>query len=163
MSRVIRTNDNAVQASDNVPGAPRATTGSMYDPTIAYLWLDAGLSRPFFRGSDTISHPALCGWLMAVFACACLAAVFVWTDSRMRPTEATAQMERFAENLERVTAIPTKTAREIARVIGQPWYDCNYVTCSAQLKERNLIARAKVSSLLAMKEVLQEVSANQKR
>jgi hypothetical protein len=81
----------------------------------------------------------------------------------MRPTEATVQMERFAENLERVTTISAKTAREIARVIGQPWYDCNHVTCSAQLKERNRAARAKVTSLLAMKEVLQEVSARQKR
>ena len=77
--------------------------------------------------------------------------------------KATAQMERFAENLERVTAIPTKTAREIARVIGQPGYDCNHVTCSAQLKERNRAARAKVSSLLATNEVVQEVSASQKR
>ena len=163
MNRVIRTNDNAVQANDDVPGAPRATTGRSYDPTIAYLWLDAGLSRPFFKGSDTISHPALCGWLMAVFACACLAALFAWTDSRMRTTEATAQMERFAESLERVTTISAKTAREIAGVIGQPWYDCSHVTCSAHLKERNRAARAKVTSLLAMKEVLQEVSASQKR
>ena len=155
--------NGVIQTSDNAPGAPRATTGRMYDPTIAYLWLDAGLSRPYFRGSDTISHSALCGWLMAVFACACLAAVLVWADSRMRPMEATAQMERFAENLERVTAIPTKTAREIALVTGQPGYDCNHVACSAQLKERNRAARAKLSSLLAMKEVVQEVSASQKR
>lgn len=165
---VVQSNDDVVLANDNIAqtngyssAAACATTDTIADSRIAYLWLDAGLSRHSFRGADT-SAARLCGWVMAFFVCAWLAAVVAWTDSRMRPMEATEQMERLAENLANSTTIPTKTMSEVARLIGQPWYDCRHVSCSAQLEERNRAVRAKLSSLLAAKEMSNEFSASRK-
>ena len=85
------------------------------------------------------------------------------TGSKVGPMNATAQMELLAKKLERTAAIPSETAIEIARVIGQPWYDCGHVACSAQLEERNRSVRAKLSGLLATKERSNDLSASQKR
>jgi hypothetical protein len=92
-----------------------------------------------------------------------LAAILVVTGSKVGPMDATAQMELLAKKLERTAAIPSETASEIARVIGQPWYDCGHVACSAQLGERNRAVRAKLSGLLATKERSNDLSASQKR
>jgi hypothetical protein len=153
---------------DNVPsGATRAARHALTDVTddlrTAHVWLDAGLSRPSFRGLDSITDRALCGWLILISACVCWAAILVVTGSKVGPMDATAQMELLAKKLERTAAIPSETASEIARVIGQPWYDCGHVACSAQLEERNRAVRAKLSGLLATKERSNDLSASQKR
>ena len=79
--------------------------------------------------------------------------------------DATAQMELLAKKLERTPAIPSETASEIARVIGQPRYDCRHVACSAQLADRNRTTRTRLENLLANKGPLNELdlNANNKR
>jgi hypothetical protein len=158
----------AIQTNDNLPrGATRAAHHAATDVTddlrTAYVWLDAGLSRPSYRGLDMITDRALWGWLIVISACVCWAAILVVTGSRVGPMDATAQMELLAKKLERTAAIPSETASEIARVIGQPWYDCGHVACSAQLGECNRAVRAKLSGLLATKERSNDLSASQKR
>jgi hypothetical protein len=155
---------------DNVPsGATRAAHHAVTDVTddlrTARVWLDAGLSRPSFRGLDTITDRALCGWSIVISACVCWAAILVVTGSRVRPMDATAQMELLAKKLERTPAIPSETAIEIARIFGQPWYDCRHVACSAQLADRNRTTRTRLENLLANKGTSNELAlnANKKR
>jgi hypothetical protein len=155
----------AIQIDDNMPrGATRsaATTDVRDDLRATHVWLDAGLSRPSFRGLDTITDRALCGWLILISVCVSWAAILVLTGSKVAPIQATAQMELLAKKLERTAAIPSGTAREIARAIGQPWYNCAHVACSAQLEERNRAVRAKLSDLLATKERSNDLNASQK-
>jgi hypothetical protein len=111
-----------------------------------YLWLDAGQSWPFLRSFEALSNGALCVWLVVAAACCCWA--MIYGDRRHATEEATVQMERLAEKLESTTAMPTPASNAVARVIGQPWYDCRHVACSAQLTERNHTAR---ENLLARK------------
>jgi hypothetical protein len=160
----------AIQTNDNLPrGATRAAHHAATDVTddlrTAYVWLDAGLSRPSYRGLDMITDRALWGWLIVISACVCWAAILVVTGSRVGPMDATAQMELLAKKLERTPAIPSETASEIARVIGQPWYDCRHVACSAQLADRNRTTRTRLENLLANKGPSNELAlnANKKR
>jgi hypothetical protein len=126
------------------------TRGGTTDYRTTYLWLDAGQSWPFLRGLETITNRALCGWLFAVAACACWAMIMMMTGGT-RPVDATVQMERLAEKLERTPAIPAATVTAVARVLGQSSYDCRHVACSAQLADRNGAARARLEKLLADK------------
>jgi hypothetical protein len=153
------------QTNDNVPnGAARAArlanSDIMDDPKTTYVWLDAGLSRPAFRGLDTITDRALCGWLIMISACVFWAPILVGTGSRNGPMEATAQMELLTKKLERTAGIPTETVSEIAQVMGQPWYNCGRVACSAELQQRNSAVRAKLGGLLATKERSDDPSAS---
>ena len=132
------------------------------DSSTTYLSLEAGQSRLFLSGSETITNRALCGWSIAVAACACWAAILMSTGGT-RPAEATARREVLAWKLERTTAIPSQTANELARVIGQPGYDCRQVACSAELEQRNLAARARLQHLLATHQPSDELSATAKR
>jgi hypothetical protein len=155
------------QTNDNVPnGAARAarlaTADMMDDPKTTYVWLDAGLSRPAFRRLDTLTDRASCAWLIVISACVFWAAILVGTGSRIGPMDATAQMELLTRKLERTAGIPAETVNEIARVMGQPWYNCGRVTCSAELQQRNSAVRAKLGDLLATKERSNDLSANQK-
>jgi hypothetical protein len=99
---------------------------------------------------ETISNRALCAWLFMVAAGACWFMIMMMTGGP-RTGEATVQMERLAEKLDRATAIPTETANGIARVIEQPGYDCRHVSCSAELAVRNEAARTRLKQLLASK------------
>jgi hypothetical protein len=119
------------------------------DDATAYLWLDAGQSWPFLRRFETISERALRTWLFVVAACCCWAMIMMMTDGT-RPEEATRQMERLATQLEGTT-IPAATANAVARVIGQPWYDCGHAACSAELADRNRAVRSRLKTLLASK------------
>jgi len=138
----------------DVPGRtariPDHARSGVPDYATAYLWLDAGQSWPFLRRFDTISERALRGWLFVVVACCCWAMIMMMTDGT-RPEEATSQMERLAAQLETATAIPAATTNAVARVIGQPWYDCRHVACSAELTDRNRAVRSRLKSLLASK------------
>jgi hypothetical protein len=143
--------DAAQAHADVLGGATRfreqAPTGSS-EFAAAYLWLDAGQSWPFLRRFETISNRALCGWLFVVAACCVWAMTTMMTDGT-RPIEATLQMERLAEKLESKAEIPVATASAVARMLGQPWYDCRHVACSAELADRNRLARTRLETLLA--------------
>jgi hypothetical protein len=131
------------------------------DHRTTYLWLDAGQSWPFLRGSETIGNRALYGWVFVVAACACWAMIMMVTGGP-RPLDATVQMERLAQKLDRTTAIPPETAIGLARLIGQPGYDCRHVACRAELAVRNEAARTRLQQLLASKGTANEIvmSAN---
>ncbi len=68
-----------------------------------------------------------------------------------RTLEATDQIERLTTILEPAKAIEPNTAHEIAQLIHQPNYDCDKVTCSAELQARNHRARSNLQTLLAKK------------
>src|SRR4051812_19079746 len=70
--------------------------------------------------------------LAGAFACAAAFAVFL-SAGNIRPLEATVQMERLAEKVERAQTIRPEAAEEIARLTRQAWYDCRKVACSPQL------------------------------
>jgi hypothetical protein len=139
------------KATDAIPAASqRGHAPGHADPATTYLWLDAGQSWPFVRGFETISQRALCGWLFVVAACCCWAVTMMMTTGTPS-VEATLQMERLAAQLERTTAIPAAAANAVARIVGQPGYDCRHVACSAELADRNRTARARLETLLASK------------
>jgi hypothetical protein len=147
--RIQQTTTDAIPAALEFSSADRSRGGDT-DHRTTYLWLDAGQSWPFLRGTETISNRALCGWLTAVAACAFWVAILVATGG-MRPVEATAQMELLAQKLDRATVIPAPTANQLERLIGQPGYDCRHVSCSAELAVRNEAARTRLKQLLASK------------
>jgi hypothetical protein len=145
------------QTRNNVPNgtaraARLAASDMLGDPKTTHVWLDAGLSRPDFRRLNIITDRALCAWSIVISACVLWAAILVGTGKRIGPMEATAQMELLTRKLERTAGIPPETVSEIARITGQPWYNCGRVTCSAELQQRNSAIRAKLGDLLATKE-----------
>jgi hypothetical protein len=142
---IIQARENLADGTARIPD--RSRSGAT-DYKAEYLWLDAGQSWPFLRRFETISERALCGWLFVVVACSCWALIMMMTDGT-RPEEATLQMERLAQKLESTAAIPAATAIAVARAIGQPWYDCRHVACSADLADRNLTVRTRLENLLA--------------
>src|SRR5262245_52611200 len=153
-------------AITDVPGraGPIAERGRSGSPDYAatYLWLDAGQSWPFLRRFDPISERVLLGWLFVVAAC-CLWAMSTMVTGGTRPEEATRQMEQLAAQLEGTKAIPAATANAVARLLGQPWYDCRNVACSPELVERNEAARGRLHQLLASKGPANEVDLSASR
>jgi hypothetical protein len=141
----IRTND----ASHRMARNPEYARSTAADLRARYLWLDAGQSWPFLRGLETISNRALSAWLFVVAGCVCWAMIMMVAGGGTRPMEATVQMERLAEKLERTTEIPAETAN--ARLIAQPWYDCGHAACGPELSARNQTARTRLENLLADK------------
>jgi hypothetical protein len=141
--------------TDGMLGAARvlhqAGAGATDDPRIAHLCLDAGQSRTMLRGSGTTSDRVLGGWLIAMFAGACLAAILMHTGNRT--TLATEQMERLVAQLERSTTIPAQTANAIARVLEQPPDYCAQAPCDAEAQARNKAVRDQLKHLLATKEI----------
>ena len=71
--------------------------------------------------------------------------------STARPVEATALMERLTGKIEHAQKLHADTAREIARLMSQPWFDCNRVTCSEALRVRNAGVRQRLKLLVAGK------------
>jgi hypothetical protein len=136
-------------AADTARFPHRSRSGAT-DDKAAYLWLEAGQSFPYLRGTEMISNRALRGWLIVVAACVGWAAIMMATGG-MRPADTTAQMELLAQKLNRRTAIPADTANELARLIARPGYDCDHVACSAELAVRNEAARTRLKQLLASK------------
>jgi hypothetical protein len=154
-----------IQANENLTGARarNRSRGGATDHKDAYLWLEAGQSWPFLRGTETISNRRLWGALIVVAVCVGWAGILMATGG-MRPMEATAQMELLARKLERTTAIPAEIVSELTRLIGQPGYDCRQVACSAELAVRNGAARTRLEQLLAGKGHANglDLSANQR-
>src|SRR5262245_56121766 len=71
------------------------------------------------------------------------------SESRTRPLEATIQMERLADKLERMKAVHPNTAQAITTLILQPSHDCHQVVCIPAVQARNSIARALITATLA--------------
>jgi hypothetical protein len=140
--------------TDSMLGAARVLhqtgAGVTDDPRIAHLCLDAGQSRIPLRGAGTASDRVIALWLIAIFACACIAAIFMQSESRA--TLATAQMERLAAQLERTTAIPAPTADAIARALEQPLH-CAPGPCDFEAQARDKSVRDHLRQLLATKEI----------
>ncbi len=132
-----------------------------------YFLINAGhATGHFWRPVRLEDRPAWNAWLKgaaAVLACTGAFALFLAYGSSNRPLEATVQMERLAAKVERAKAIDPATAHEIARLIGQPWYDCNQVACSAQMQARNGLARDRLQTLMARKTPGEEIGAVRKR
>jgi hypothetical protein len=143
--------------TDGMLGAARvlhqAGAGATDDPRIAHLCLDAGQSRILLRGAGTTSDRVMAGWLIAIFACACLAAIFMQSESRA--TLATAQMERLVAQLERTTTIPAQTANAIARALEQPLH-CAPGPCDFEAQARDKSVRDHLKHLLATKEIAKQ-------
>ena len=105
-------------------------------------------------------------WLkggVAAIAFSGAVALFWVARGTVPPLEATAQMERLAAKVERAQSIPPDTVREITRLIGQPWYDCNQVACNAQLQARNSAVRNRLKTLIATKTPLNDFAGARKR
>jgi len=152
----------AVEANDNIPirahhVVNRTASSTLEDSRTAYLWLDAGQASSPCKGPETLAGSP--GWLVAAPLCACLVALLIWRGSS--PLEATSQMELMAEKLQSMRPIPATTAREIARVIRQPWYDCDRVACPKTLEARNRAARQKLSDLLTTEQTLDRITASE--
>jgi hypothetical protein len=87
----------------------------------------------------------LAGLLLAIGLCVAMA---LFLNSSFGPQEMTGRMERMIKQLDTLREIPPETAQVIERVIRQPGYDCNQVSCDVQLKSRNSAVRAQLFSLL---------------
>src|SRR5215216_7048944 len=131
----------------------------------SYFLIDAGHPRAIFRPPADFAQRLLWEkWLkgaIAVAACGSVAALLL-AGTTVSPLEATVQMERLAARAEHAKRIDPATAHEIARLIGQRWYDCSQVACSAQLQQRNRAARRQLSAVLQAKAPETELSASRK-
>lgn len=103
--------------------------------------------------------------IAAVVGVAALAAplvaniVGIGANNQQRVLEATVRMERLATDLEHAKKIAPTTRLEVARLIGQPWYDCNQLACRAALDARNRLARERLQAALEGSEAPNLLSA----
>ena len=90
-------------------------------------------------------------WLKGIAGAFAGAAAFalVLSAGSVRPLDATVQLERLADKVERAQALKPEAAEEIARLARQPWYDCTKVACTPQLAARNAQARTRLSDAVA--------------
>jgi hypothetical protein len=121
----------------------------------SYFLINAGHPRALLRPPADLGQRLVWGkWLKATvgaIAFSSAVALSLAASGAGRPVEATVQMERLAAKVEHAKSIHPKTAHEIMGLIGQPWYDCNQVACSAPLKARNSAARNRLQTLIAKK------------
>ena len=103
----------------------------------ADLWNDAE-SKPLRGVFAAITIGGTAAWLWAVCGTS-------------RPIEATIQMEQLAARAEQARSIHPDTARDLARMLALPQYDCAQAACSADLQARNSAARARLEALIARK------------
>jgi hypothetical protein len=92
-------------------------------------------------------------WLKGIAGAFAGAAAFalLLSAGNIRPLDATMQMERLADKVERAQTIKPEAAAEIVRVTRQPWYDCAKVACGPQLAARNGQARMRLDAAVAQK------------
>jgi hypothetical protein len=89
-------------------------------------------------------------WIPALGFCA--VAALVWAEfSTRHPADATAQMEQLARQIERAEALHPDAARQLARVMDLPPYDCARIACDAALLARNMAARERLRQSIAGK------------
>ncbi|MGA7387983.1 MAG: hypothetical protein WA322_04500 [Pseudolabrys sp.] len=83
----------------------------------------------------------------------------IGANNRQRVLEATVEMESLATKLDHAMKIAPETKLEIARIINQPWYNCNQMACPTVLETRNRAARAHLRTVLEGSGVPTELSA----
>jgi len=89
-------------------------------------------------------------WIPALGFCA--VAALVWAEFSLRhPADATARMEQLAGQIERAEGLHPDAARQLARVMDLPQYDCARMACNAALLARNVAAREHLRQLIAGK------------
>ena len=93
--------------------------------------------------------------LAGVYCCRAMRANPHFSEHQLCPTM-TARMERVVQQLDGMKEMSLETAQAIERLVSQPGYDCNRVSCDAQLTARNSAVRAQLSSLLAKKRLTNE-------
>jgi hypothetical protein len=82
----------------------------------------------------------------------CAVAAVGWAEfSTRHPAEATAQMEQLARQIERAEVLHPDAARQLARVMDRPPYDCARIACDAALLARNVAARERLRRSIAGK------------
>ena len=63
--------------------------------------------------------------------------------------QATIEMEQLVSRAERARAIHPMTAQEMERLMLQPAYDCDLVSCDPEVAARNKAARTRLQTALA--------------
>ena len=116
---------------------------------------DLGSSPPAVAvPADTDGKRAkVLGWFaVAITGIGLIGAVsLMWAGNITQTLEATVRMERLAAKMEHAKSLDLTTASYIERVISQPSYNCNQVTCSKTLEARNRAARNRLRTLMAAK------------
>ena len=74
---------------------------------------------------------------------------FIGNHTQQRLFESTVRLERLATELEHANKIPPETKLEIAKLIHQPWYDCERASCRSDVEIRNRAARNRLGAILA--------------
>lgn len=74
---------------------------------------------------------------------------FIGNHQQQRLFESTVRLERLASELEHVNKVPPETKLEIAKLIHQPWTDCERISCRADVEIRNRAARNRLEAILA--------------
>ena len=74
---------------------------------------------------------------------------FIGYREQQRLFESTVRLERLAIELEHTNKIPPETKLEIAKLIHQPWNDCERAACRAEVEIRNRAARNRLEAILA--------------
>jgi len=80
-----------------------------------------------------------------------LGVLYVPQSTNQRQLAATAQMERFANKIDRAARISPESARQIEFVISNPEYDCEQMPCRSTLQSRNKAARSRLLALLKVR------------
>ena len=132
------------------------------EPNSSYFLTDIGHSHAVFTPpADIGERRKWRKWLGTGVAAITLstAVALIWAGtSAVQPLEATVQMERLTVKMEHAKSIDPETAREVRRLISQPWYDCNQIACSAPLQARNSAVRDRLKTLIAKKTPMNNVA-----
>jgi len=86
-------------------------------------------------------------------AFACVLAFLLITGARsprQQAFENTIVLERLATRLAHAEKISSETAAEISNLLHRQDYDCRRIACDASLDKRNLAARSRLQTILAM-------------
>jgi hypothetical protein len=74
---------------------------------------------------------------------------FIGKQQQQHLFESTVRLERLATELEHANKVPPETKLEIAKLIHQPWTDCERISCRADVEIRNRAARNRLEAILA--------------
>jgi hypothetical protein len=90
---------------------------------------------------------------IGVSACACVLAFLLIAgarSTRQQVFENTVLIERLAARLAHAEKISADTAAEISNLLRRADYDCRRIVCDALLEKRNLAARRRLQTILAI-------------
>jgi len=96
-------------------------------------------------------YKSLGGALAVVAICGTLTSVCTFGGGGGRALQATIQLERLAASLDHTGSIHPDTARDLARVLALPDYDCDRIKCRAGVEARNSAVRARLITLITIR------------